>query len=67
MWLRDSTNQVLPYLRIAATDADVRALLAGVIARQVRSVLIDPYANAFAFDSSSGPGPHSDDSTSKPS
>lgn len=47
MWLRDSSAQVLNYLAFARGDADLRALLKGVLAMQARSVLLDPYANAF--------------------
>lgn len=47
MWLRDSTAQVRPYLLSAAHDSQVAALLAGVVRRQMCSILLDPYANAF--------------------
>jgi len=47
MWFRDSANQVWPYLRFAAGDEPLRLMLAGVIRRQARNLLLDPYANAF--------------------
>mmetsp|Transcript_32083 Transcript_32083/g.70683 ORF Transcript_32083/g.70683 Transcript_32083/m.70683 type:complete len:419 (+) Transcript_32083:403-1659(+) len=62
MWLRDSTNQVLPYVPYGPVDEVLQRMLEGLIARQARSVLIDSFANAFNFNAS-GQGHQQDQRT----
>ena len=49
MWLRDSSAQVMQYLYFTE-EASVRALIKGVLKKQVEYIIRDTYANAFMRD-----------------
>ncbi|KAI9281865.1 hypothetical protein BY458DRAFT_498233 [Sporodiniella umbellata] len=47
MWLRDSANQLLPYMDYIQHDPQLKRLVLGAIYLQAQFINIDPYANAF--------------------
>lgn len=49
-WLRDASATVRPYIALSEHDSDVASTLRGVVARQARYILIDPYANAYSVN-----------------
>ncbi|MBV8244987.1 MAG: glycoside hydrolase family 125 protein [Candidatus Eremiobacteraeota bacterium] len=49
-WLRDSSAVMKPYIGLSLSDHLVAQTLRGVVARQARYILLDPYANAFTLD-----------------
>ena len=47
MWLRDSTNQFIPYIRMPNDCTHIPALTRGLLNTQAEFILIDVYTNAF--------------------
>jgi len=50
MWLRDSSSQTIPYIRLQRTFPSLRPFFAGAIERNALNILTDPYANAFTVN-----------------
>eukprot|EP01103_Thecamoeba_quadrilineata_P007993 TRINITY_DN1779_c0_g1_i2.p1 TRINITY_DN1779_c0_g1~~TRINITY_DN1779_c0_g1_i2.p1 ORF type:complete len:443 (+),score=72.71 TRINITY_DN1779_c0_g1_i2:232-1560(+) len=65
MWLRDSSGQVYPYVDYVTQDPELQTLILGVIGRQIRSINIDQYANAFNYQPTPN-GPHMNDIVTPP-
>lgn len=66
MWLRDSMNQVLPYMSFAKKDSNLQQMLAGLVRQQTLLILADPYANAHSLPNIAGPSPNVNDQTTFP-
>lgn len=49
-WLRDASAVVEPYIGLSMSDPAIARKLRGVVAREARYILLDPYANAFSLD-----------------
>jgi uncharacterized protein len=47
MWLRDSTNQFIPYIRMPNNCTHIPALTRGILNTQAEFLMVDGYTNAF--------------------
>ncbi len=50
MWLRDSAAQTMPYIRFVSTYPQLHRVFFGVIQRDAKNILADPYAEAFSAE-----------------
>jgi meiotically up-regulated gene 157 (Mug157) protein len=62
-WLRDSTNQLAQYQRLAKKDKRIENLILGAINTQAEYVIQNPYCNAFQPPPPSGLAPTSNGQT----
>ncbi|KAJ2867526.1 hypothetical protein GGH94_000811 [Coemansia aciculifera] len=53
-WTRDSTNQLLPLLPYAETDASLNTLIAGLVNMQAEQIAAYPFANAYKLPARRG-------------
>lgn len=56
-WLRDSTNQVMNYQKLASQDKGLHDLILGAIRTQAEFVIRSPFCNAYQAPSVSGIAP----------
>eukprot|EP00040_Diaphanoeca_grandis_P016667 m.86277 g.86277 ORF g.86277 m.86277 type:complete len:196 (+) comp25951_c0_seq2:46-633(+) len=49
MWLRDSTNQLMPYIALAKDDTKLKTMLCGAINRQASQVTTNRYGKVFVL------------------
>ena len=47
MWLRDSTNQFIPYIRMPKDCKHISGLTRGLLNTQAEFIMTDTYTNAF--------------------
>jgi len=61
MWLRDSMNQLLPYISLLNKDDRLKRLILGAVRMQALLISQDPYANAYNYPTAISPAFFNDD------